>query len=198
MHDFPKRLMRRAQILWRPSMNLHSLAAIREDKAAFQMIYSAYSANQRYRVTVSEEFDGSDPQLNHTYYTLKVFDRDLNQTIYQTNRFWVADQIDEYQDGVQIHEVGFDDRGEILLINNGLTSPNCVPFVRIVKLVDDILITFPDEVDAYKLADSSDGNDSPELPKPLIEMIREQFNGMGLPHDWMGHLQAKIGEELDV
>ena len=162
------------------------------------MIYSAYSANQRYRATVSEEFDGSDPELDHTYYTLKVFDRDLNQTIYQTNRFWVADQVDEYQDGVQIQEVGFDDRSEILLINNGLTSPNCVPFVRIMHLVEDILINFPDEIDTYKAADDGNTGDRPDLPAPLIIMIREKFNGMGLPHDWMGHLQAKISEDLDA
>ena len=159
------------------------------------MIYSAYSDNQKYRATVSEEHDDRDEEFNRTYFTLKVFDQELNQTIYQTDRYWVTDQDNEYQDGMEVQDVGFDEQSETLLINKGLTSPNCVPFLRIIHLVDDILTTFPDEVDAYKAADNGEG-ERPDLPVPLIEMIRQKFNGMGQPHDWMGQLESRIGEDF--
>ena len=158
------------------------------------MPHSTHSANFKYRASVSEEFDGTDPLLDRVHYTLKVYDEDLNQTIYQTHRDWVADRNDEYHEGVQVQSLGFDEKTQNLIINDGLTAPNCIPFNDIIDLVDEILLKFPDEIDAYVKSAKADSA-SATIPPALIQLIRDRFTGLGTPQDWMGHLEHRLMNE---
>ncbi len=147
------------------------------------MIQSTTSNDKKYTAAVAEEFDGRDPDLDRVYYTLKIRDSETGAEVYRTNRHWVADQLDEYHSGVLILDIDFDDSDEILFINGGLVAPNCIPFVRIIELVDDMAQQFPAELSAVR--------DVAELPEYVAKMIRANFNGMGQPHDWLGHLERR-------
>ncbi len=159
------------------------------------MIEPITSPDGAYIADLSSEFDGRDPELDRVYYTIRVVRAADGEEVYRTRRHWVADQIDEFQRGMKVDEIGFDETGGIVLINGGLAARNCVPFSVIVATSNRLIQRYQMQLMAYR-RELSEGSEQ-ALPQPVAVALRKAFNGMGEPHDWLAHFEAVIETAFD-
>ena len=159
------------------------------------MIEPVTSPDGAYIVDLSSEFDGRDPELDRVYYTIRVVGAADGEEIYRTRRHWVADQIDEFQRGMKVDAIGFDESGGVILINGGMTARNCVPFRVIVATSSRLVERYQAELMAYR-NELTSGQER-ALPQAVVDALRQAFNGMGEPHDWLAHFEIAIESSID-